>query len=92
MLRHAIAIDLGWPTMSDPLTWSPISLGRWFGTAVRVHLILIIYVASWLLVSAVHFAAEGGAPTAFPDDLLVGAAADFPGHSRAGPCGDGGLA
>jgi stage IV sporulation protein FB len=62
MLRHAIAIDLGWPTMSDPLTWSPISLGRWFGTAVRVHLILIIYVASWLLMSAVHFAAEGALP------------------------------
>ncbi len=48
--------------MSDPLTWSPISLGRWFGTAVRVHLILIIFVASWLLVSAVHFAAEGALP------------------------------
>jgi stage IV sporulation protein FB len=45
--------------MSDPLTWSPISLGRWFGTPVRVHLILIIYVTSCLLVSAVKFAAEG---------------------------------
>jgi stage IV sporulation protein FB len=45
--------------MSDPLTWSPISLGRWFGTPVRVHLVLIIYVTSWLLLSAVQFAAEG---------------------------------
>jgi stage IV sporulation protein FB len=44
--------------MSDPLTWSPISLGRWFGTAVRVHLILIIYVVSCVAVSAVHLAAE----------------------------------
>jgi Zn-dependent protease len=58
-LSSAIATDLGWPTMSDPLTWSPISLGRWFGTPVRVHLILIIYATSWLLVSAVQFAAEG---------------------------------
>ena len=30
--------------MSDPLTWSPISLGRWFGTAVRVHILLILFV------------------------------------------------
>jgi stage IV sporulation protein FB len=45
--------------MSDPLTWSPISLGRWFGTPVRVHLVLIIYVASWLVLSMVQLAAEG---------------------------------
>ena len=30
--------------MSDPLTWSPISLGRWFGTTVRVHVLLILFV------------------------------------------------
>lgn len=38
--------------MSDPLTWSPISLGRWFGTSVRVHILLILFVA-WSLLSAV---------------------------------------
>jgi Zn-dependent protease len=38
--------------MSDPLTWSPISLGRWFGTAVRVHFLLILFVA-WLLIASV---------------------------------------
>jgi Zn-dependent protease len=37
--------------MSDLLTWSPIHLGRWFGTTVRVHVSLILYVASWLLLS-----------------------------------------
>ena len=30
--------------MTDFLTWSPISLGRWFGTAVRVHILLIVFV------------------------------------------------
>jgi Zn-dependent protease len=39
--------------MSDPLTWSPISLGRWFGTAVRVHILLILFAASWLIGSLV---------------------------------------
>jgi stage IV sporulation protein FB len=29
--------------MSDPLSWSPISLGRWFGSSVRVHITLIIF-------------------------------------------------
>src|SRR5262245_39193207 len=43
--------------MSDPLTWSPISLGRWFGTAVRVHILLLAYLAWWLITSVV---APGG--------------------------------
>jgi Zn-dependent protease len=44
--------------MSDPLTWSPISLGRWFGTPVRVHIILILYVVIRLLVAAVNLATD----------------------------------
>jgi stage IV sporulation protein FB len=40
--------------MSDPLTWSPISLGRWFGTAVRVHVLLVLFVVAWLLGSVVR--------------------------------------
>jgi Zn-dependent protease len=48
--------------MSDPLTWSPISLGRWFRTPVRVHIILILFVAIRLLMSAVSSAAEGRLP------------------------------
>ncbi len=45
--------------MSDPLTWSPISLGRWFRTPVRVHIALIIFVASTLLLAAVQAASDG---------------------------------
>jgi stage IV sporulation protein FB len=45
--------------MNDPLTWSPISLGRWFGTAVRVHILLILFVAFRLAWSAVNLAAKG---------------------------------
>lgn len=48
--------------MSDPLTWSPISLGRWFGTAVRVHILLILFVATRLLWSAIALAADGRLP------------------------------
>lgn len=35
--------------MSDLLTWSPIPLGRWFGTTVRIHVLLILYVLMRLL-------------------------------------------
>jgi stage IV sporulation protein FB len=45
--------------MSDPLTWSPISLGRWFGTAVRVHILLILFVSLRLIFSAAAPATEG---------------------------------
>jgi Zn-dependent protease len=45
--------------MSDPLTWSPIGLGRWFRTPVRVHILLILFVVYELVASAVRMAAEG---------------------------------
>jgi stage IV sporulation protein FB len=48
--------------MSDPLTWSPISLGRWFGTSVRVHITLIVFVIFQLLSMAVSLAARGELP------------------------------
>jgi Zn-dependent protease len=35
--------------MTDPLTWSPINLGRWFGTQVRIHYFLIVFVVLSLL-------------------------------------------
>ena len=41
--------------MTDFLTWSPISLGRWFGTAVRVHILLVVFVVlhlGWAAMSA----------------------------------------
>ncbi len=45
--------------MSDPLSWSPISLGRWFGTSVRIHITLIIFVAFRLLAAVIALAAKG---------------------------------
>ena len=38
--------------MIDFLTWSPISLGRWFGTAIRVHVALVVFVVYQLVASA----------------------------------------
>src|SRR5947209_8452748 len=38
--------------MTDPLTWSPINLGRWSGTQVRVHIFLIVFVVFRLLNAA----------------------------------------
>jgi stage IV sporulation protein FB len=47
--------------MTDFLTWSPISLGRWFRTAVRVHFILILFVILRLLAASLTPAAKGQA-------------------------------
>ncbi len=38
--------------MTDPLTWSPINLGRWFGAQIRIHIFLILFVVFQLLGSA----------------------------------------
>src|SRR5512135_276610 len=38
--------------MTDLLTWSPINLGRWFGTPVRVHSFLIAFIVLRLLGAA----------------------------------------
>ena len=46
--------------MSDPLTWSPIRLGRWFGTTVKVHIFLILFVATELLMALLATKAEDG--------------------------------
>lgn len=45
--------------MSDLLTWSPIQLGRWFGTPVRAHVSLVVVVVM-LLVQAPFEAGPGG--------------------------------
>src|SRR5262249_57306324 len=39
--------------MTDPLTWSPINLGRWAGTPVRIHIFLIGFVVVSLLGAAI---------------------------------------
>ncbi|WP_165231554.1 site-2 protease family protein [Aquisphaera insulae] len=46
--------------MSDPLMWSPIRLGRWFGTTVRVHVFLILFVVGKLLMALLATRAEDG--------------------------------
>lgn len=45
--------------MSDPLSWSPISLGRWFGTSVRIHVTLIIFLVIRLASSAMSIVGKG---------------------------------
>jgi stage IV sporulation protein FB len=35
--------------MTDPLIWAPINLGRWFGTQVRLHIFLVVFVVVELL-------------------------------------------
>ena len=78
--------------MSDPLTWSPISLGRWFGTSVRVHVTLIFFVVFRLLATAVSLAAKGELSPIAANSLLAGPALAFAGDTRARPCHDGRLA
>lgn len=46
--------------MSDPLTWSPIRLGRWFGTTVKIHVFLILFVTLTLLMALLATKAEDG--------------------------------
>lgn len=36
------------PTLDNPLTWS-IPLGRWFGVAVRIHVLFLLYIVIQLL-------------------------------------------
>ena len=46
--------------MSDPLTWSPIRLGRWFGTTIKVHIFLILFVSFELLMALLGSSGEPG--------------------------------
>ncbi len=38
--------------MTDPWTWSPISLGRWGGVRVRLHFFLLLFLVTSLLFAA----------------------------------------
>ncbi len=58
--------------MSDPMTWSPISLGRWLGTSVRVHFFLIAFVGFELFWAVLRNSFERSlAPTACWLGLLL---------------------
>src|SRR5262249_20241739 len=67
--------------MTDPLTWSPINLGRWAGTQVRVHFFLIVFVAVTLLGAAVGQDHRGGPPACWLALLLLALAAHELGHA-----------
>ncbi len=56
--------------MTDPLTWS-ISLGRWAGTRVRVHVLLLFFVANKLLEAAWAKDPPGGIAATFGWLLLL---------------------
>jgi Zn-dependent protease len=58
--------------LSDLLTWSPINLGTWFGTRVRIHFFLIVFIAFQLL-SAALAPGHKVLPTACWLTLLVAA-------------------
>src|SRR5947209_7283908 len=51
--RPPSATGRGWQMMTDLLMWAPINLGRWFGTQVRVHILLILFVVTALLSAAI---------------------------------------
>jgi stage IV sporulation protein FB len=55
--------------MSDTLTWSPISLGRWFGTSVRVHITLLLFLGMRLLWAAVTPTPPGALHSLFVQTL-----------------------
>lgn len=52
--------------MTDPLSWSPINLGRWGGTQVRIHFFLVAYVVIELLMGTI-----GGKPVSTACWLLM---------------------
>ena len=70
--------------MSDPLTWSPIRLGRWFGTTVKVHIFLILFVVIELLMALLATKAEDGLRRLPQTACWLVAAAAGPGDPRAG--------
>ena len=74
--------------ISDPLTWSPINLGRWSGTKSGSISLLIVFVVFRLLADGAL--APGHAVDCRPS-VLAGAAAG-PGGPRAGPRPDGQVA
>jgi len=58
------------PTFDDPLSWS-VSLGRYAGITVRVHLFFLIFVAAQLLRAAFAAPASGGGTSLGMGPMLV---------------------
>jgi stage IV sporulation protein FB len=66
--------------MTDPLTWSPINLGRWAGTQVRIHFSMVIWVVLTLLGAAISQDHRVGQTACWLSLLLVALAAHEFGH------------
>jgi Zn-dependent protease len=69
--------------MTDPLMWSPISLGRWFGCQVRVHIFLVIFVVLELLNAAIASPPQFTQTAAWIALLLLALAVHELGHALA---------
>jgi Zn-dependent protease len=67
--------------MTDPLTWSPINLGRWSGTQVRAHIFLIVFLALRILGAAISSDHSVVPTTAWLGLLLVALAVHELGHA-----------
>ena len=67
--------------MTDPLTWSPINLGRWGGTQVRIHFSLIAFVAVTLLGALLGLDHQVGPTACWLALLMLALAAHEAGHA-----------
>ncbi len=69
--------------MTDPLMWSPIDLGRWFGAQVRVHISLILFVVLELLTAVLGNPQRFAATACWLGLLLLALAVHELGHAAA---------
>ena len=67
--------------MTDPLLWSPINLGRWAGTQVRIHISLVVYVGLAILGAAIARDHKVGATAAWLALMLLALAVHEFGHA-----------
>ena len=67
--------------MNDPLLWSPINLGLWGGTRVRIHITLIAHVVLALLGAAIARDHPVPATAAWLGLMIVALAAHELGHA-----------
>jgi stage IV sporulation protein FB len=68
---------------TDPLMWSPLSLGRWFSTSVRVHIFLLVFVTLQVLETAVVHSSHLSQTVCWVGLLLLALAVHELGHSLA---------
>jgi stage IV sporulation protein FB len=69
--------------MTDPLMWSPIDLGRWFGAQVRVHISLILFLVIELLTAVLGTPQRFAATACWLVLLLLALAVHELGHAAA---------